>query len=67
MIYLNTPTHFPLSVGLSYFPNQASEETKPLQHLLMVTSVMMITACIVLFVFTQRYFVRGMIISGIKT
>jgi multiple sugar transport system permease protein len=36
------------------------------QHLLMAASVMVIIPVVVLFFATQRYFVQGIVLSGIK-
>ncbi|HZQ97238.1 MAG TPA: carbohydrate ABC transporter permease [Chloroflexota bacterium] len=65
LIYLNTTEKFPLSVGLRFFNNRGNE-TDPLDHLLMAAAVMVTAPCLVLFFCTQRYFVRGVITSGIK-
>jgi ABC-type glycerol-3-phosphate transport system permease component len=65
LVYLNSPERFPLAVGLRYFQN-VGNETEPMQHLLMAAAVMMTLPCVVLFFFTQRYFVKGVVTSGIK-
>jgi multiple sugar transport system permease protein len=65
LIFLNSPDKFPLSVGLRYFQN-VGNEMEPMEHLLMAASVMITVPCLVLFFFTQRYFVRGVVTSGIK-
>ena len=38
----------------------------PLQHLLMAASVMVIIPVLILFFAAQRYFVQGIVLSGIK-
>jgi multiple sugar transport system permease protein len=65
LIYLNSNEKFPLSVGLRYFNNRGNE-TDPLDHLLMAAALMVTVPCLVLFFCTQRYFVKGVITSGIK-
>jgi multiple sugar transport system permease protein len=35
-------------------------------HLLMAASVMMMLPCIVVFFLAQRYFVQGIVVSGLK-
>jgi ABC-type glycerol-3-phosphate transport system permease component len=65
LIYLNSPERFPLSVGLRYFQNKGNEN-QPMEHLLMAAAAMITLPCLVLFFFTQRYFVRGVVMSGIK-
>ena len=65
LIYLNSTEKFPLSVGLRYFNNRGNE-TDPMDHLLMAAAVMVTLPCLVLFFCTQRYFVKGVVTSGIK-
>ena len=66
LIYLQLPEKFTLAVGLNYFKNQPEMGGEPTQHLLMAASVMVIIPVIVLFFATQRYFVQGIVLSGIK-
>jgi ABC-type glycerol-3-phosphate transport system permease component len=66
LIYLNTPDHFTVAVGLSFFQNVPEAAGEPLQHLLMAASVMAILPPLILFFSFQRYFVQGIVLSGIK-
>ena len=66
LIYLQLPEKFTLAVGLNYFKNQPETASQPTQHLLMAASMMIIAPVIVLFFVTQRYFVQGILLSGIK-
>lgn len=66
LIYLNTTEKFPLSVGLRWFDQQPSDPIEPRENLLMAASVLMITPAILLFFSMQRYFVRGIVMTGIK-
>jgi multiple sugar transport system permease protein len=66
VIYLNSPDKFTLPVGISYFQLQGQAGGRPMIHLLMAGAVMMTIPCIALFVVGQRYFVRGVTMSGIK-
>ncbi len=66
LIYLQLPEKFTLAVGLNYFKTVAETASEPREHLLMAASVMMIAPVIALFFFTQRYFVEGIVLSGIK-
>jgi multiple sugar transport system permease protein len=66
LIFLNTPENYTLAVGLRYFNQSPGESGRPQQHLLMAAAVMSIAPCIVLFFAAQRYFVRGIVTSGIK-
>ncbi|MBC7234792.1 MAG: carbohydrate ABC transporter permease [Chloroflexi bacterium] len=66
LIYLNTRETFTLAVGLSYFQNLPEAPGVPLYHLLMAASVLAILPILVLFFSAQRYFVQGIVLSGIK-
>ncbi len=66
LIYLQIKEKFTLAVGLNYFKNQPEMGGEPTEHLLMAASVMIIAPVIVLFFFLQRYFVRGIVLSGFK-
>lgn len=66
LIYLNRQETFTLAVGLSYFQNLPEQPGMPTQHLLMAASVLAIAPVLVLFFSAQRYFVQGIVLSGIK-
>lgn len=66
LIYLNTPTKFTVSVGLQFFNNSPEVGGEPLQHLLMAACVLSMIPTIALFFLGQRYFVQGIVMSGIK-
>jgi multiple sugar transport system permease protein len=66
LIYLNSNANFPLALGLRYFQQQPVDATQPRDHLLMAASLLMILPPVVLFFSAQRYFVRGIVMSGIK-
>lgn len=66
LIYLNSNTKFPLSLGLRYFLTVPTDATQPRDHLLMAASLLMVLPMIILFFAAQRYFVRGIVMSGIK-
>ena len=66
LIYLNTPGKFPLSVGLRWFQQQPTDPTEPREHLMMAAALMMVLPCVLIFFSMQRYFVRGIVMSGIK-
>ncbi|MER3404999.1 MAG: sugar ABC transporter ATP-binding protein [Chloroflexota bacterium] len=65
LIILNDPPKFLLSIGLRYFQILPTEG-EPKDHLLLAASVLMTIPVIVLFFLGQRYFVRGVVLSGIK-
>ena len=68
LIYLNSAEKFTLSVGLRYFQTVEGYmgSSEPREHLLMAASVMMVAPPITLFFLAQRYFVQGIIMTGIK-
>jgi multiple sugar transport system permease protein len=65
LIFLNTPTNFTLAVGLRFLQT-APSEGEPLEHVLMAGSVIYMVPVVLVFAFCQRYFTRGIILSGIK-
>jgi ABC-type glycerol-3-phosphate transport system permease component len=66
LIYLSTVENFPLAVGLRWFQQNANDPTEPREHLLMAASMLMVLPCVLIFFTMQRYFVRGIVMSGIK-
>ena len=66
LIYINSPDKFTLALGLNYFKNVPEGAGLPTQHLLMAASVMVIIPVLILFFAAQRYFVQGIVLSGIK-
>lgn len=66
LIYLNSQGMYTLALGLSLFRNYPETGGLPQQHLLMAASLMTALPPIVLFLAAQRYFVRGIVLSGIK-
>jgi multiple sugar transport system permease protein len=66
LIYLNTPTNFTVSLGLRYFQTAPTDGSEPKEHLLMAGTVIGSIPCVLLFFAAQRYFVRGVVMSGLK-
>lgn len=62
LIYLNDPEKQTLEIGLSTYNSLRAEQW----HLLMAGSVMVTLPLVVLFLLGQRYFVKGMTLSGLK-
>ncbi len=62
LIYLNDPHKQTLELGLQTF--NAAQQQK--YHLLMAGSVMVMLPLVVIFFVGQRYFVKGVVMSGIK-
>ncbi|HXF63574.1 MAG TPA: carbohydrate ABC transporter permease, partial [Caldilineaceae bacterium] len=68
LIYLASPEKFTLALGLRYFnvtPGQQSFGI-PTEHLLMASVVMSTLPIILLFFLAQKYFVQGIVMSGLK-
>jgi ABC-type glycerol-3-phosphate transport system permease component len=65
LIILNRPESYPLSVGLRYFVVSPNDGT-PKDQLLMAAAVLMTIPVILIFFIGQRYFVRGVAMTGIK-
>lgn len=65
LIYLNTQSKLTLAVGLTWFQSTGLG-TMPKQPLLLAYSLMMTLPIIIVFFLAQRYFIRGIVMSGIK-
>jgi len=62
LIYLNSEKKYTISIGLRYF----LYEQGGYYNLLMAASTMALLPCLILFVFTQRFFIKGIILTGLK-
>ncbi|MFO7918980.1 MAG: carbohydrate ABC transporter permease [Anaerolineae bacterium] len=65
-IYLNDVALFPVAVGLNFFKNFAYEVLEPRDHLLMAGTALMTIPVITLFAVAQRYFIQGVVMTGLK-
>jgi multiple sugar transport system permease protein len=65
-VYLNNKNLFTMSLGLRYFQTVPESLGEPKDHLLMVATVIMTLPAIALFFAAQRYFVRGIVMTGLK-
>jgi multiple sugar transport system permease protein len=66
LVFLTSPENFTLAVGLRYFDVTPSQPGVPQFHLLMAAVVMGTLPIVLLFFFAQRYFIEGVVLSGIK-
>jgi ABC-type glycerol-3-phosphate transport system permease component len=66
LIYLNSPEKFTISLGLQFFQTFPDIGGEPVQHLLMVACVITLVPPLIIFFLGQRYFVQGIVMSGIK-
>jgi ABC-type glycerol-3-phosphate transport system permease component len=62
LVYLSTTDRFTLSLGLSLFHGLHYTQL----HLLMPMSLVALLPVLVLFMFAQRYFVRGIVTTGLR-
>ncbi len=65
-IYLNKLELFTAAVGLRYFQVIPLESGQPKDHLLMAASAITTIPVLIIFVAAQRYFVQGVVLSGLK-
>ncbi len=67
-IFLNDKLKYTVAIGIRYFQAVAgnADSMEHTEHLLMAASIMMTAPIILLFFLAQRFFVRGIVMSGIK-
>ncbi|MCX7847083.1 MAG: carbohydrate ABC transporter permease [bacterium] len=63
LLYLNDQNKFTLSLGLQFFQSQSGGTE---WHLLMAASTLMLLPILVLFFFTQKTFIQGIVTTGLK-
>jgi len=63
LVYLNAPEKMTLAVSLAYFRHRYGATP---WHLLMAATLVAVLPCVVLFFFAQRYFIQGIVVSGVK-
>jgi ABC-type glycerol-3-phosphate transport system permease component len=66
LIYLNSPEKFTVSVGIQFFNNSPEVGGEPMHHLLMAACILSMLPVIIIFFLGQRFFVQGIVMSGIK-
>jgi ABC-type glycerol-3-phosphate transport system permease component len=63
LIYINSQSNYTLPLGLANFLGRYN----PISwHLIMAASLVTVTPCVVLFFFAQRFFIQGVVVSGVK-
>lgn len=62
LIFLSSPEKYPLALAINMLRSRASNEW----HLLMAASVVMSLPCIILYFLAQRYFIQGIVFSGVE-
>ncbi len=63
LIYLHSQENFTLALGLRMFQGEASTSW----HLLMAASLLTMLPVLLLFFFAQRYFIQGIVFTGVKS
>jgi multiple sugar transport system permease protein len=66
LIFLNSKENFTIPLGLYTLKTYAGDPGEPKDHLLMAGSVIATLPIIVIFFLAQRYFIRGIVTSGLK-
>jgi multiple sugar transport system permease protein len=66
LIYINNTDRFTLALGLRYFQNVPTAGGPVLAHYLMAASLLVTLPMIIVFFALQRYFIQGIIMSGIR-
>jgi multiple sugar transport system permease protein len=66
LIFLNTEDKFTLSIGLRYFMVNPFENDEPREAILMAASLIVALPSLILFFVAQKYFVRGIVTTGLK-
>ena len=66
LIFLNTTSKFTLPLGITYFRVAPMDSSEPRDHLLMAASVTVTLPAVILFFAAQRYFISGIVMSGLK-
>jgi multiple sugar transport system permease protein len=64
LIYLTNPDLYPISIGLRLFATPSS--FPPQIQAVMAASTVVMFPTVLVFLFTQRYFMQGVVISGVK-
>jgi ABC-type glycerol-3-phosphate transport system permease component len=62
LIYINSTEKMPLSLGLRLFQTQFGGEWA----MMMAASTMMVIPLVVMFIVFQRYFIQGIVLTGLK-
>lgn len=65
-IYLNKKSLFTVAVGLRFFQTMPMESNEPKDHLLMAAASVTTIPVLIIFILAQRYFVQGVVMSGLK-
>lgn len=66
LIYLNSTAKYTISIGLRYFQSTPLTGDEPRDAILMAASLIVAAPPLILFFLAQRFFVQGIVTTGIK-
>lgn len=66
LIYLNSVDKFTLPLGLWFLRSYAGDPNLPKDHLLMAAGIITMIPVLAVFASAQRYFIQGIVMSGLK-
>jgi multiple sugar transport system permease protein len=66
LIFLNSNRLFTLAIGLHFYTNAASNSSRPETTVIMAGSTIIMLPPLLLFFFAQRFFIQGVVVSGVK-
>ncbi|MFH1086855.1 MAG: carbohydrate ABC transporter permease [Chloroflexota bacterium] len=67
LLYITSTNKYTVAVGIRYFQTfQGAALARPREHLLMGASIIISLPPLILFFLAQKYFVQGIVMSGIK-
>jgi ABC-type glycerol-3-phosphate transport system permease component len=66
LIFLRSNDLFTLAIGLHFYTNSASAATRPVITHVMAGATLIMVPPLLLFFFAQRFFIQGVVFSGVK-
>jgi ABC-type glycerol-3-phosphate transport system permease component len=66
LIYLNSTTMYTISIGLRFFQSNPFTGDEPRDAILMAASLLVAAPPLILFFLAQRFFVQGIVTTGLK-
>lgn len=66
LIFLNSPENFTLPLGLRWLQSTPADLGRPKEHLLLAAAIMATMPILAIYFCAQKYFVQGIVMSGIK-
>ena len=66
LIYLNSPEHYTLAIGLTYYQRVLTAGGHAIEHLMMAAAMVMTLPSLLVFLVLQNYYTEGITMSGLK-